>query len=506
MQWNDPTFITFLLYIALMLLIGFIAYRSTKNLSDYILGGRRLGSFVTALSAGASDMSGWLLMGLPGAILVSGLSASWIAIGLIIGAYLNWRYVAGRLRLHTEYNGNSLTLPDYFANRFEDKSNVLRIISAIVILIFFTIYCASGVVAAAKLFTSTFSISYEEAIWWGASATIAYTFIGGFLAVSWTDTIQASFMIFALLLTPVMMIMHSDGVTASLDVIRASSVSYLQMIGDFKLVTLLGIISSLAWGLGYFGQPHILVRFMAASSVQAIPNARRISMTWMILCLGGAVAVGFFGISFLETTLGSTQKSYLLDTAGNQERIFIIAAQLLFNPWVAGVLLSAILAAIMSTLSCQLLVCSSSLTEDIYKTYVRPHATQTELVWTGRLMVLLVAIIAILIASDQNSKVLGLVSYAWAGFGAAFGPIIIYSVFWNKLSRNGAITGMIVGAATVLIWENIPLLQSTLYSLVPGFICSAASVYIVSRFFSEASLTMQSRFDKVSREYDKLMN
>lgn len=500
MQWNDPTLITFIIYIGLMLLIGFLAYRATNSFSDYILGGRRLGSFVTALSAGASDMSGWLLMGLPGAVLISGISGSWIAIGLIIGAYFNWRIVAGRLRLHTEVNGNALTLPDYFANRFEDKSNILRIISAAVILIFFTIYCASGVVAAAKLFTSTFNMSYTEALWLGAGATIAYTFIGGFLAVSWTDTIQASLMIFALLLTPVMMIMHSDGVTTALATIQTMNPDATQLV---KGLSFLSIISLLAWGLGYFGQPHILVRFMAATSVKSIPNARRISMTWMILCLGGAVAVGFFGIAFIQSAIGSSQQAFILNN--NQEKIFIIAAQLMFNPWVAGILLSAILAAIMSTLSCQLLVCSSSLTEDIYKAYLRPKASQKELVWIGRFMVLLVAAVAILMANDPDSKVLGLVSYAWAGFGAAFGPLVIFSVFWKGTSRNGAIAGMIVGAGTVLIWENIAVLQGLLYSLIPGFLLASIAIVIVSKIGKGSSEAMQNRFTETEENYHAIM-
>lgn len=295
----EPLHITFFIYIFLMLGIGFYAYQATANLSDYILGGRRLGSFVTALSAGASDMSGWLLMGLPGAIYLSGLSTSWIAIGLSIGAYLNWLLVAGRLRIFTEYTGDALTLPDYFHSRFDDRSRALKIISATVILFFFVIYCASGVVASAKLFESTFNMPYSRALWVGAFATIAYVFIGGFLAVSWTDTVQASLMIFALLLVPLVVIFKAgEGnfeITTAVNLIRNVDPTYLNMTQGLSVIA---IISSIAWGLGYFGQPHILVRFMAAESVKSIPNARRISITWMVLCLGGAVAVGFFGIAY----------------------------------------------------------------------------------------------------------------------------------------------------------------------------------------------------------------
>jgi sodium/proline symporter len=286
-----PMIIMFVVYIFVMLLIGFCAYRSTTSFDDYILGGRRLGGVVTALSAGASDMSGWLLMGLPGAIFLSGIAESWIAIGLSLGAYLNWRLVAGRLRIQTENNHNSLTLPDYFTSRFEDKSKMLRIVSAFVILIFFTIYCASGVVAGGLLFENTFGISYQQAMWLGALATIIYAFLGGFLAVSWTDTVQATLMIFALLLTPLMVIFAVGGLDSALTVINNKDPAYLDM---FKELNFVAIISLLGWGLGYFGQPHILARFMAADSAQTITRARRISMTWMILCLAGTIAVCFF--------------------------------------------------------------------------------------------------------------------------------------------------------------------------------------------------------------------
>ncbi|RRV94846.1 sodium/proline symporter PutP, partial [Stutzerimonas stutzeri] len=345
MNVSTPTLITFVVYIAAMILIGFIAYRATKNFSDYILGGRSLGSFVTALSAGASDMSGWLLMGLPGAIFVAGLSESWIAIGLIIGAWLNWLFVAGRLRVHTEHNHNALTLPDYFSHRFEDESRMLRIFSALVILVFFTIYCASGVVAGARLFESTFGMPYEYALWVGAAATILYVFIGGFLAVSWTDTVQATLMIFALLITPLFVILALGDMGTVMATIEAQNPANFDM---FRGLSFVAIISLLAWGLGYFGQPHILVRFMAADSIKTIPNARRIGMTWMILTLAGAVAVGFLGIAYFADHP---------DQAGavsqNGERVFMELVKILFNPWVAGIILSGVLAAVMSTLSAQ---------------------------------------------------------------------------------------------------------------------------------------------------------
>ena len=491
MSWNNPTWITFVLYILAMVLIGFIAYRATKNFNDYILGGRSLGSFVTALSAGASDMSGWLLMGLPGAIFVAGLSESWIAIGLIIGAWLNWLFVAGRLRVHTEHNHNALTLPDYFTHRFEDTSRLLRIFSALVILVFFTIYCASGVVAGARLFETTFGVPYQYAIWLGAAATILYVFVGGFLAVSWTDTVQASLMILALLITPLFVILALGDLGVAMDTIAAQDPSNFDM---FRGLSFIAIISLMGWGLGYFGQPHILVRFMAASSVRAIPRARRIGMTWMILCLAGAVAVGFLGIAYFA---GHPEQAG--PVTENGERVFMELVKILFNPWVAGVILSGVLAAVMSTLSAQLLVSSSALTQDFYKSFLRKQASERELVWVGRGMVLLIALIAIGIASNPDSKVLGLVSYAWAGFGAAFGPVVLISVLWKRMTRNGALAGMLVGAITVVVWKNF--IGLGLYEIIPGFILASLTIYVVSLMGKEPTADIQRRFDIAEKEY-----
>jgi len=491
MQMSTPTLITFVVYILAMILIGFIAYRATKNFDDYILGGRSLGSVVTALSAGASDMSGWLLMGLPGAVFVAGLSESWIAIGLIIGAWLNWLFVAGRLRVHTEHNNNALTLPDYFSHRFEDNSRLLRIFSALVILVFFTIYCASGVVAGARLFESTFGMEYGTALWVGAAATILYVFVGGFLAVSWTDTVQATLMIFALLLTPLFVIFALGDMGAAMDTIAAQDPSNFDM---FKGLSFIAIISLLGWGLGYFGQPHILVRFMAADSVKSIPNARRIGMAWMILCLGGAVAVGFFGIAYF-----ADHPELAGPVRQNGERVFLELVKILFNPWVAGIILSGVLAAVMSTLSAQLLVSSSALTQDFYKAFLRKGASQRELVWVGRGMVLLIALIAIAIASNPDSKVLGLVAYAWAGFGAAFGPVVLISLLWKRMTRNGALVGMLVGAITVVVWKEFVGLG--LYEIIPGFILASIAIYVVSLMGREPNASIQQRFEAADNEY-----
>jgi sodium/proline symporter len=484
MDFSNPTSITFIIYILAMLCIGFAAWRYTNNLSDYILGGRSLGAFVTAMSAGASDMSGWLLMGLPGALYFSGLSEAWIAIGLIIGAWFNWNLVAGRLRVYTELTNNALTLPEYFTHRFEDESKLLRVISALVILVFFTIYCASGMVAGARLFQQTFGMTYEVSLWAGAAATIIYVFIGGFLAVSWTDTVQASLMIFALLLAPMMVIISVGGFNEAITVINHINPKYTDL---FSGTSFIGIVSLLAWGLGYMGQPHILARFMAAENFATIKNARRIGMAWMILCLLGAVAVGFFGIAYF-----ANHPDQAATVTANKETVFISLSQILFNPWIAGILLSAILAAVMSTLSCQLLVCSSALTEDFYKSFFRPKASQTELVWFGRVMVLAVAVVAIIIAGNPNSSVLGLVSNAWAGFGAAFGPVVLLSLVWPSMNRNGALAGMFVGALTVIVWGEFKWFA--LYELVPGFAFACIAIFIGSKFGAPASEKMKAAF------------
>ena len=471
MTASTPLLVTFGLYLLLMVAIGFIAWRRTKNFDDYILGGRSLGSYVTALSAGASDMSGWLLLGLPGAMYAGGLSEAWIGVGLALGAYLNWRFVAGPLRLYTERTDNALTLPDYFTTRFAEGGRLLRIVAAVVILVFFAVYAASGIVAGARLFESVFGLPYAQALWWGAAATILYTLVGGFLAVSWTDTVQATLMLFALIVTPIMVMLATGGPGSSMAIIEQVDPGKLDWFAGGTLGAV-AIISLLAWGLGYFGQPHILARFMAADSVKTIPAARRIGMTWMILCLLGSLGVGFYGIAYFGA---NPEQAAVM--GGNPERVFIALSELLFNPWIAGILLSAILAAIMSTLSCQLLVCSSALTEDFYRGFIRPAASQRELVWFGRASVLAVALIAIWIARDPESRVLGLVSYAWAGFGAAFGPVVVLSLFWERMTRLGAFAGMAVGALTVALW---PMTGSALYEMVPGVALASIAVVVGS--------------------------
>lgn len=473
------------IYMIGMLVIGYVAYRRTSNLTDYMLGGRNLGPAVTALSAGASDMSGWLLMGLPGAMYLSGLSSGWIVVGLCAGAYLNWLYVAPRLRTYTEVANNSITIPDYFENRFKDSSRVLRITSALVILIFFTFYTSSGMVSGGQLFESAFNMDYTTGIWLTASVVILYTLFGGFLAVSWTDFVQGTIMFIALILVPIVTVANIGSMDRTFDEIQAIDPKLLQA---FEGTTWVGIISLLAWGLGYFGQPHIIVRFMAITSVKEMKSARRIGMGWMLFSIVGAMITGLFGIAYF-----SINDAPLAE--GNHEKVFIILAQDLFPSIITGFLLAAILAAIMSTIASQLLVTSSALTEDFYKAFVRRSASDKELVLVGRLAVLGVSLIALVLALNPNETILNLVGYAWAGFGAAFGPVVLLSLYWKRMTKMGALAGMIVGAVTVIVWEQIDQFTDV-YEIIPGFIACTIAIIIVSLMTAKPSIEIEAEFEE----------
>ncbi|NVJ61720.1 MAG: sodium/proline symporter PutP [Gammaproteobacteria bacterium] len=494
---STATFISFLIYLCAMLGIGVWAYFQTRNLSDYILGGRKLGGLVTALSAGASDMSGWLLLGLPGAIYISGLGETWIALGLIIGAYFNWRITAPRLRVYTELANNSITLPEYFTNRFEDTSHVLRVISALVIVVFFTVYVASGLTAGAKLFEASFEISYVNALLIGALVIVSYTFFGGFLAVSWTDVVQGLLMVTALVVAPVVMFFelgNLDSIATSVTSVNPELADWFNGKSPGEFFLSISFFSLMAWGLGYYGQPHLLARFMAAKSIREVHKARRIGMSWMILSVIGSLAVGYFGIAYFA---GSEHQALL---SNDGEKVFILATQVLFNEWVAGFLLAAILAAVMSTIDSQLLVSSSAVTEDFYRVFFRRDAKESELVWVGRFAVLLIAVIAILISVDKNARVLELVSNAWAGFGSAFGPVIVISLLWKGMTRNGAIAGMLVGALTVILWitykDSIGGWVAGTYEMIPGVLLSTVVILVVSKF-QMPSITMVERHQQV---------
>jgi len=490
------TMISLALYFLVMIGIGLYAYKkSTSDVSGFMLGGRSLSPGVTALSAGASDMSGWMLMGVPGAMFLTGMSTAWISFGLVIGAYLNYLIVAPRLRTYTELANDSITLPDFFENRFADSSRALRITSSIVIILFFTLYTSSGIVAGGKLFESSFGLTYESGLYITAGVVVLYTLFGGFLAVSLTDFVQGCIMFVALILVPVVAISDVGGTDAMLQAVEQVNPEFLNL---FSGVSIVAIVSAMAWGLGYFGQPHIIVRFMAIRSVEDVPAARRIGMSWMVVSLFGAMATGFAGVAYVAKT-GMAVK--------DPETIFILLGQVLFHPLIAGFLLAAILAAIMSTISSQLLVTSSSLTGDFYQAFLNKNATDKQLVFVGRLSVALVALVAIFLAYDRESSILTLVSNAWAGFGAAFGPLVILSLYWKKMNRHGALAGMLTGAITVLVWIYAPItingqsLSALMYEIVPGFIMATIAIVLVSRLTAKEQPEIEALFDQVAEKH-----
>jgi sodium/proline symporter len=475
MQHSTVTIVTMALYMGICLGLGVLAWRRTRTLGDFILGGRSLGSWVTALSAQATDMSGWLLMGLPGLAYASGFDSVWLLLGLAVGTWLNWRWVAAPLREATQRLGDALTLPDYLERRFEDPSRSLRSLSATFILVFFVFYTSSGFVAAGRLFEALFGLPYVEAMFWGTAVMLAYTFLGGFLAVSWSDVLQGSLMFVALVMVAALGLALAGGPGETLSRLEALDASLLDPFAADGGQTLgaIGILSLLAWGLGYAGQPHILARFMAAKSVAHIAVARRVAMGWVIVVLAAAVVVGLTGRLVLPQPLAGT------DT----EKVFIVMSTTFLHPALAGLCLAGVMAAIMSTASAQLLVASSAFAQDFYGSLFRPAAGRAELLWAGRLAVLGIALLAFLLALDPDSTVLGLVAWAWAGFGAAFGPTIVLSLYWPRMTRAGALAGIIVGGVTVIAWKQFAGLGGVfaLYELLPGFLLSALAIVLVSR-------------------------
>jgi sodium/proline symporter len=480
--------IAIVIYMVAMLGIGWYAYRRISNLNDYMLGGRSLGPGVTALSAGASDMSGWLLMGLPGAIYVSGLDQAWLAIGLTIGAYLNWLFVAPRLRTYTQVSNDSITIPSYLDNRLKDNSKILRIASGIIILLFFTFYVSSGMVAGGVFFESSFGLDYHSGLLIVSAVVIAYTLFGGFLAVSYTDAVQGLIMFLALILVPTIAVFVTGGIGETVDSIKAVDPALLSL---FAGASTAGIISSLAWGLGYFGQPHIIVRFMAIKSVQETKQARRIGIGWMILSLLGAILVALIGVAYFQQNPGET----LVDP----EAIFIAIGQVVFHPFIAGIMLAAVLAAIMSTISSQLIVTSSALIEDLYKAVVKKDASEARYVFLGRISILVVAAAAMFFAWTRNETILDLVGFAWAGFGASFGPAILLSLYWRKVTGLGTLAGMVVGALTVVIWGSSDTLSGMLYEIVPGFLLSLIVTVVVSLLTYKPNPEIEAEFDESIR-------
>jgi len=471
-----PILVTFIGYLCCMLMLGLYAYKKTNNHSDYILGGRSLSPSVAALSVGASDMSGWLLLGLPGAIYASGVSEVWIGVGLVVGAALNWILVAKRLRVYTELANDSQTLPDFLSHRFAD-TGLLKTVAAIAILVFFTFYTASGLVGGAILFEKVFGLDYFWALLIGTFIIVSYTFVGGFFAVSWTDFFQGILMLLALIIVPTAMYFEVGGSEVMVNTLDPSMFDFAPSAG------IIGLISLLAWGLGYFGQPHILVRFMAIAKPSDVRISRNIAMSWMVLALFGALATGLVGAVYFAN-----------QPLDNPETVFIFLSKVAFNPWVSGILIAAILSAIMSTVDSQLLVSSSVISEDIYRPFINPNASDKELMLVGRIAVVSIAVIALLISLNPQSSVLGLVGYAWAGFGAAFGPLILLSLYWNNYNKYGAIASIIFGALTVIIWKNLTGGLFDLYEIIPGFILAAISGIVVSNLTGGASAALKQQF------------
>ena len=514
---------SFVGYLALMLWIGFFFSKKQEDLGDYYLGGRKMNKWVVALSAQASDMSGWLLMGLPGAIFVGGFSEAWIGIGLLIGTYLNWKIVAHRLRVYSHACNDSITIPDFICNRFRDKSGFSRIVAAVIILVFFTFYTASGFVSCAKLFTTTFGIpetvhlfgltmtGYSLCLWIGAIVVVSYTLLGGYMAVCWTDFVQGSLMFVAIVLVPAIVVCNAGGFAATVDglnQINAHLQSLFTNASTGKAAGFIGLASCLAWGLGYFGMPHILVRFMSIDNPAEVKGSRRIAMTWVTISLAAATVIGLVFHLYLK------QKGLTLAQVGNDpEKCFMVMINGIFHGGFvvrifAGILLSAIMAAIMSTADSQLLVSASSFSNDLYKVVLRKKASNRELILVSRLAVGAVAVVAIVMAMNTQSEffkmVMKMVSFAWAGFGAAFGPLILLALFWRRTNLAGAVSGMVVGAATCFVWKFVlsdmagqyPIFG--LYELVPGFLFAFVVTVVVSLVTKRPSAEMLAEFDEVS--------
>ena len=494
-ELSVSTIVAFLAYVAIVLSIGVYAYLKTKNATDYFLGGRELSPTVTAISAGASDMSGWVLLGLPGYAYLAGLEAAWISLGLVIGVAANWGLMAKRLRIYSEQLDDAVTLPTYLQRRFADKTPWLKSISSLSILLFFLFYVGSGLIAGGKLFNEVFGFDYQIAVFVSVALILFYTLFGGFLAVSWTDVFQGLLMLLALVCVPVLVISQAGGLDEFTAQISLKNPQLLNVFTDINGDALgwLAIVSAMGWGLGYFGQPHILARFMAIRSAAETGKAASIGVTWAFLCYLLAILVGLSGVAYLPGIIPDSEK------------VFIALTGLIFHPLIAGILLAAILAAIMSTVDSQLLVCSSSLAEDLYPLVVKKQLSPEERLQVGRVAVVILALMATLLAMEPDSKVLDVVSYAWAGLGASLGPAILISLYWRKMTARGALAGVFVGGATVIIWPQFEGGIFELYSLVPGFGVSALAVVVGSLIdSSEDQASIHKGFDKMTANLAKL--
>ncbi len=493
----NPEVLALILYFMAMLSIGIVFFLKNKSKTDkdYFLGGRTMGPWVTAMSAQASDMSAWLLMGLPGSILAFGLGQAWIGIGLAIGTALNWILIARRLRRFSQAANDSITLPQYLSNRFAAKSKSLQIVCAVVFLVCFTVYVASAFVAGTNVFTSIFpSIDKSTAMLIFAAILIIYTFLGGYKAVCWTDFFQGMLMIVAVLAVPIIIAITQDLDASILDkvVISAKDGTEYNFIGDLFSAPISEIASGLAWGLGYFGMPHILVRFMSIEKPSMVKKSAIVAIIWVVLALAAVIVIAVMGRIMIGEEL-------LVNDA--QSMVFIELARKVFPAFIAGLLLSAIIAASMSTADSQLLVASSSFTSDIYKPILRKNAGDKETLWVGRTVVLIVAVIAYFIASSKAEgaqAIMNLVENAWAGFGSAFGPVVILSVFWRRFTYKGALAGVIAGAVTDVVWLAFIKDMTGIYEIIPGFAVGMIAAVVVTLIDKAPSQEVTAIFDKAT--------
>ncbi len=505
---NIPLIATIVVYMAFMLAIGAVLSKKNKSTDDYYLGGRSLGPFVTAMSAEASDMSSWLLMGLPGVALASGLAdAFWTAAGLAVGTYLNWLIVARRLRIYSEVN-NSATIPDFFSNRFKDKSGALLAISAIVIIVFFVPYTASGFSAIGKLFNSLFGVDYHVAMVIGAVVVVLYTALGGFLAASTTDFVQSIIMTMALIVVVGFGLYTCNGLDPVIYSVKelpgyfSLTAMYDAASGTAKDYGFIKALSMIAWGLGYFGMPHILLRFMAIKDDKKIRLSRRVASVWVVISMAVAVFIGVMGYTFVQVKG--------IDLA-DSERIIIEISKVIGNTnWlgaiVAGLIVSGILAATMSTADSQLLAAASSMSENIVHRFFAKNMSQKISMVVARATVAAIAVVAVFFAWDPNSSVFSIVSFAWAGFGAAFGPVVLCALFWKRMTKWGAFAGMLSGGVTAIVWcyvikpfgaeHGISVLN--IYELLPAFIVGLAAIIIVSLATKIPDKDITDEFEKVN--------
>ena len=504
-----PTSTIAVLTASVLIGIGIWSMKKTSSTEDYFLGGRGLGGWVAALSAQASDMSGWLLMGLPGSIYALGTGQAWIAIGLFIGTVCNWLFISKRLRRYTIIAGNSMTLPEFFENRYHDRKKVILTISSIVIVIFFLVYTASALASGGKLFNAVFGIDYHIALAIGAVVILIYTFLGGFLAVCTTDFIQGMLMLAGLMAVPILAYSFIDG--SFKEQIVASGITgytpdgyyndYMSLFSNGgKPYRFIDILSQLAWGLGYCGMPHILVRFMAVKNEKELKKSSAVAIIWCFLSLVSACIIGVLGRAYFGSNV-----------LEDSENVFIQMINSVFNnnlalPFIGGIFICGILAAIMSTADSQLLVCASSVSKDIYKNIVKPDADDKKVLQVSRITVIAVAMLAFIIAWDPESSIMGLVSDAWAGLGSAFGPVVVASLFWKRTNLYGAVAGIVSGGLTVIIWDYIPLAggqtiyaATGIYSLLVGFAISFLFIIVFSLCTKAPGREILDEFEKVQK-------